>query len=138
MVLSSFFWGYILPQIAAGWLANTYGPKWFLVSAMFICSAAGILLPSFAAYFGSRGVMAIRSIQGLSQGFIFPSVHSLLSNWVPPNERSRLGTFVYAGKLSIELTTKFTRFCMLNLHILRFFVFLYIAKGKFLLFYWSH
>lgn len=97
VVLSSFFWGYILPQVAAGWLANTYGPKWFLIGAMLICSAAGILIPLFAAYFGSKGVMAIRSLQGLSQGFIFPSVHNLLSYWVPPNERSRLGTFVYAG-----------------------------------------
>lgn len=93
----------VIPQVAAGWLANAYGPKWFLVGAMFVCSAAGILIPAFAAQFGSKGVMAIRAIQGLSQGFIFPSVHNLLSHWVPPGERSRLGTFVYAGKLTILL-----------------------------------
>lgn len=97
-MLSSFFWGYVLPQIAAGWLANVYGPKWFLVGAMLVCSTAGMLTPLFAAYFGSRGVMIIRALQGLSQGFIFPSIHNVLSKWVPTNERSRLGTFVYAGK----------------------------------------
>ncbi|CAH1116930.1 unnamed protein product [Phaedon cochleariae] len=97
IVLSAFFWGYILPQIAAGWLANRYGPKWFLVGAMGVCSLAGLFLPTMAAQFGSRGVMAARALQGLSQGFIFPSIHNLLAKWVPPGERSRLGTFVYAA-----------------------------------------
>ncbi|KAJ8946324.1 hypothetical protein NQ318_004213 [Aromia moschata] len=97
IMLSAFFWGYILPQVGAGWLANNYGPKWFLVGAMSICSLFGLLLPSMAAMFGSKGVMASRAIQGLSQGFIFPSTHNLLAQWVPPNERSRLGTFVYAA-----------------------------------------
>lgn len=71
-----------------------------------MCSSAGILIPLFAAYFGSKGVMAIRALQGFSQGFIFPSVHNLLSNWVPPNERSRFGTFVYAGKRLKGIITK--------------------------------
>ncbi|XP_018561225.1 putative inorganic phosphate cotransporter isoform X1 [Anoplophora glabripennis] len=97
VMLSAFFWGYVLPQVGAGWLANTYGPKWFLISAMAVCSLFGLLLPSMAAMFGSKGVMASRAIQGLCQGFIFPSTHNLLAQWVPPNERSRLGTFVYAA-----------------------------------------
>nr|CAH7723439.1 unnamed protein product [Callosobruchus chinensis] len=41
--------------------------------------------------------MAARATQGLAQGFLFPSVHTLLAKWVPPGERSRLGTFVYAA-----------------------------------------
>nr|CAI5823959.1 unnamed protein product [Callosobruchus analis] len=97
IVLSSFFWGYVLPQILAGHLANQYGPKWFLVAAMTICSSAGLLLPLLAGAFGSKGVMAARATQGLAQGFLFPSVHTLLAKWVPPGERSRLGTFVYAA-----------------------------------------
>ncbi|KAJ8929837.1 hypothetical protein NQ314_017440 [Rhamnusium bicolor] len=97
IMLSAFFWGYILPQVGAGWLANTYGPKWFLIISMSICSLFGLLLPSMAALFGSKGVMASRAIQGLCQGFIFPSTHNLLAQWVPPNERSRMGTFVYAA-----------------------------------------
>ncbi|CAH2005198.1 unnamed protein product [Acanthoscelides obtectus] len=64
---------------------------------MTICSSAGLLLPLLAGAFGSKGVMAVRAIQGLAQGFIFPSVHTLLAKWVPPEERSRLGTFVYAA-----------------------------------------
>lgn len=97
IMLSSFFWGYIIPQIAAGWLAIKYGPKWFLVTAMMVCSLFGILLPFMAQAYGSKGVMVSRAIQGFSQGFIFPSVHTLLSKWAPASERSRMGTFVYAG-----------------------------------------
>lgn len=46
---------------------------------------------------GSWGVMICRVVQGFFQGFMFPCVHCLLSRWVPLSERSRMGTFVYAG-----------------------------------------
>lgn len=97
IVLSAFFWGYVIPQIMAGWLAGRYGSKWFLLGAMGICGSMCIFLPSMAAGFGSKGVMVNRALQGLCQGFLFPNVHNLLSQWVPPDERSRLGTIVYAA-----------------------------------------
>jgi sugar phosphate permease len=34
----------------------------------------------------------------LFQGPIVPCTHAMLAKWVPPNERSRMGAFVYAGK----------------------------------------
>ncbi|CAH1154511.1 unnamed protein product [Phaedon cochleariae] len=97
VVQSAFFWGYVLPQVGAGWLASRYGPKWFLVATMGVGSVAGIFIPTAAAWYGSTGVMVCRAIQGLSQGFVFPSVHGLLAKWVPKSERSRLGTLVYAA-----------------------------------------
>ncbi|KAH1015762.1 hypothetical protein HUJ04_007097 [Dendroctonus ponderosae] len=71
--------------------------KWFLMGAMGICGTMCILLPAMAAAFGSKGVMINRALQGLCQGFLFPNVHHALSQWVPPDERSRLGTIVYAA-----------------------------------------
>jgi MFS family permease len=96
-MLSSFFWGYIIPQVGAGQLAKRFGPKWFLVGTMTICSLFSLLLPVMAQTLGSEGVMICRALQGFCQGFFFPSIHNLLSHWVPISERSRLGTFVYAG-----------------------------------------
>ncbi|XP_060522860.1 putative inorganic phosphate cotransporter isoform X2 [Cylas formicarius] len=97
VVLSAFFWGYVIPQIFAGWLAGQYGPKWFLIGSMGLCSLMSILIPSMAELMGSKGVMAGRVIQGFSQGFFFPSVHHVISQWVPPDERSRMGTIIYAA-----------------------------------------
>jgi sugar phosphate permease len=97
IILSSFFWGYIIPQVGAGQLAKRFGPKWFLVGTMTICSLFSLLLPVMAQTLGSEGVMICRALQGFCQGFFFPSIHNLLSHWVPISERSRLGTFVYAG-----------------------------------------
>jgi len=97
IVLSAFFWGYVIPQVVAGWLSSRYGAKWFLIGAMGSCGTMCLLLPIMADAFGSKGVMINRAIQGFCQGFIFPSTHFVLSQWVPPDERSRSGTFVYAA-----------------------------------------
>lgn len=97
IVLSAFFWGYVLPQIFAGWMAGRYGAKWFLIVALGACGGMCIFLPLMAAAFGSKGVMVSRALQGFSQGFLFPCVHHALSQWVPPEERGRLGTLVYAA-----------------------------------------
>ncbi|KAF7287840.1 hypothetical protein GWI33_000193 [Rhynchophorus ferrugineus] len=100
VILSSFFWGYIVPQLFAAWMAKKYGPKWFLIGSAIMQSILFILMPITAAYFGSTGVIVSRILQGLSQGFIFPSFAYLLCQWVPIEERARLGSAVFAaGKL---------------------------------------
>ncbi|KOB67636.1 Permease of the major facilitator superfamily [Operophtera brumata] len=43
-------------------------------------------------------VCACRVLMGLTQGLLYPSIHGVLGHWAPTAERSRLGTFVYAGK----------------------------------------
>lgn len=96
LVLSSFFWGYIVSQVPAGLLAQRYGAKILLVISLGLCSVLTILTP-LAAGWGWECLCAARVIQGLAQGFIYPSVHTLLARWVHPSERGLLSTFTYSG-----------------------------------------
>ena len=95
-ILSSFFWGYIIPQVAVGQIAERFGAKWLLTGSMTVSAIFTLLIPPMAAY-GVWGVILCRVIQGFTQGFFYPCMHNLLSKWIPLTERSRLGTFVYAG-----------------------------------------
>ncbi|CAG9766884.1 unnamed protein product [Ceutorhynchus assimilis] len=95
-VLSAFFYGYVITQIPAGILGKTYGNIRFLGIGMLINSVFGLLVP-IAAEMGLWWLLAVRFIQGLGEGPIVPCSHALLAKWIPPNERSRMGSFVYAG-----------------------------------------
>ncbi|XP_057650844.1 putative inorganic phosphate cotransporter isoform X2 [Diorhabda carinulata] len=95
-VLSSFFYGYVITQIPFGILAKRYGNIYFLGVGMLINSLFGLLVP-IAAEMGIWWLIAVRFIQGLGEGPIVPCTHSLLAKWIPPNERSRMGAFIYAG-----------------------------------------
>lgn len=95
-VLSAFFYGYVITQIPAGILGKTYGNIYFLGIGMLVNSVFGLLVP-IAAHAGLWWLLVVRFIQGLGEGPIVPCSHALLAKWIPPNERSRMGSFVYAG-----------------------------------------
>lgn len=40
---------------------------------------------------------AVRLLEGVCQGFLFPSSHTVISAWAPPKERAWMGNFTYAG-----------------------------------------
>ncbi|CAB3261005.1 unnamed protein product [Arctia plantaginis] len=97
VILSSFFWGYIILQIPAGELAGKFGGS-ILVTAVIVGNSAVSLLVPLAAYYGGwQALCACRVLQGLTQGFLYPSMHSLIGKWVPLEEKSSLGTLVYGG-----------------------------------------
>lgn len=96
MVLSSFFWGYVVTQIPGGQLAKRLGGKIMLLTSITLCSLLALLTPTFAAY-GWQAVVGLRVVQGLCQGCIFPSTHTLLAKWAPPSERGTIGTYCYSG-----------------------------------------
>ncbi|KAJ2948840.1 hypothetical protein O0L34_g5766 [Tuta absoluta] len=97
LILSSFFWGYVILNIPAGELATRFGGKILIAYSVGINSVVSLLLPIASYYGGWQIVCACRVVQGLSQGLVYPSTHYLLGKWAPLEEKSRLGTFVYAG-----------------------------------------
>lgn len=67
-----------------------------LLTSITLCSLLALLTPTFASY-GWKAVVALRVLQGLCQGCIFPSTHTLLAKWAPPSERGTIGTYCYSG-----------------------------------------
>lgn len=96
-ILSSFFWGYIMLQIPAGMLAGRFGGKFLVFGAMTCTGVVNLLVPLAAAQGGWMAVCGCRVAMGLTQGLLYPSLHGLLGHWAPVSERSRFGTFIYAG-----------------------------------------
>lgn len=96
LILSSFFWGYVISQVPAGLLAQRFGPKILLLTTAIITAMLTLLTP-VAASIDWKVLCTLRVLQGVSQGFIFPSVHTSLAKWVHPSERGFLGTFTYSG-----------------------------------------
>lgn len=61
-------------------------------------SAIVLKLPSLCLLqSGWQAVCACRVVQGLAQGFTYPSIHHLIGKWIPVEEKSSLGTIIYAG-----------------------------------------
>ncbi|XP_037942181.1 putative inorganic phosphate cotransporter [Teleopsis dalmanni] len=97
LLLSSFFWGYICTQIPAGQLARKFGPKVMLLWGLLLASVLTVLTPLITHIGNWQLLFFMRVLQGLSQGVVYPSVHTILSKWSPPDERGQLSTYCYSG-----------------------------------------
>lgn len=85
-----------MAQVPIGQLAQHFGAKPLLSFGSLVCAVLTLVTP-YAASLDWRYMLATRALQGLFQGFYYPCVHTLLSKWVHPNERSVLATIVYSG-----------------------------------------
>ncbi|GMH19683.1 hypothetical protein Nepgr_021524 [Nepenthes gracilis] len=92
-ILSTFYYGYACSQIPGGWAAQKIGGRRVLLLSFVFWSLTCALVPLDP----NRVVILViaRLLVGVAQGFIFPSIHTVLAQWVPPHEKSR----------SISLTT---------------------------------
>ncbi|XP_052186569.1 sodium-dependent phosphate transport protein 1, chloroplastic isoform X2 [Diospyros lotus] len=96
LIQSSFFWGYLLTQVAGGIWADTVGGKAVLGFGVVWWSIATALTP-FAARVGLPFLLVVRAFMGIGEGVAMPAMNNLLSKWVPVGERSRSLAFVYSG-----------------------------------------
>mmetsp|Transcript_13965 Transcript_13965/g.24485 ORF Transcript_13965/g.24485 Transcript_13965/m.24485 type:complete len:437 (+) Transcript_13965:60-1370(+) len=94
-VLSAFFWGYAVSQIPGGWAAQRYGGRRMLILCFLLWSAVSFCTPSDAR--NTRAIIFARVCIGIAQGFLIPSIHTVLSQWIPPHERARAVTLTTSG-----------------------------------------
>ncbi|XP_073844725.1 major Facilitator Superfamily Transporter 12 isoform X2 [Musca autumnalis] len=97
LILSSFFWGYVACQIPASLMAKRFGGKVVLGISTCVGSILTILHPLAADKGGWEFVCVLRVLIGFNQGTVYPCMHTLLSKWVPRQERGFLSCVVYSG-----------------------------------------
>lgn len=81
LVLSSFFWGYVVTQMPGGMLADKYGGKATLGLGMLFSSVGTIITPVVARSYGPEALIILRLIIGLAQvpmDFIFLVVQTTI------------------------------------------------------------
>ncbi|KAL7264327.1 hypothetical protein ACSBR1_002304 [Camellia fascicularis] len=96
LIQSSFFWGYLLTQVAGGIWADKVGGKLVLGFGVVWWSIATALTP-IAARVGLPFLLVVRAFMGIGEGVAMPAMNNLLSKWVPVAERSRSLALVYSG-----------------------------------------
>ncbi|XP_059655209.1 probable anion transporter 5 [Cornus florida] len=94
-ILSTFYYGYACSQVPGGWAAQKIGGRRVLLLSFVLWSVTCVLVP-----LDPNKVMTLvlaRLLVGVAQGFIFPSIHTVLAQWVPPRERSRSVSLTMSG-----------------------------------------
>jgi ACS family sodium-dependent inorganic phosphate cotransporter len=99
LILSSFYWGYVLTHLPGGIVAEKYGGKHTLGFGILLTSVFTVLTPIAVNWGDSIALIILRILMGLGEGTTYPAINVLLAQWTPPEERSRTASFVYAGAL---------------------------------------
>lgn len=90
VLLSAFFWGYVITQIPGGIAASRFGPKAVIVGTLTVWGLAAIATGLVNGY---DQLLAVRFIMGLAEGAVWPSFAVVFVNWYPDSERGRAINF---------------------------------------------
>ncbi|RVE46573.1 hypothetical protein evm_008760, partial [Chilo suppressalis] len=96
LILSSFFYGYLVTQLPGGWLAAKIGGNRVFAIGIGATSLLTLLTPPLA-YTSTALLIAVRVVEGLFEGATYPCIHAVWSRWAPAGERARLATFAFSG-----------------------------------------
>ena len=96
LVSSSFFWGYSLTQIPAGWVSTSIGGAKVLMAGVALWSLGTLIAPP-AAHMSLVALCATRVFVGLGEGLAPSSATNVLARVIPGGERARAVTAVFGG-----------------------------------------
>ncbi|KAK0093683.1 hypothetical protein PV326_012917 [Microctonus aethiopoides] len=122
MILSSFFWGYTLTQVASGYVSDRIGGQKIMWIAALGWSSTTFLMTNVIESFSNSQyciqIIALsRMINGAFQGMHFPSVISLTSSHLEENERaSFFGLLTSGGAVGTVLTGALGSYLIANFH----------------------
>jgi sugar phosphate permease len=101
LILSAFYWAYVLFMIPGGRLVDRLGPKNVFGIGSVIW---GFTTVALAAATGFVGTFVMRLVMGASEAPSYPAASSVVRDWFPKKERSfASGTFNNGSKLGATL-----------------------------------
>ncbi|PZC86354.1 hypothetical protein B5X24_HaOG209073 [Helicoverpa armigera] len=97
MILSAFYYGYIVTHLPGGMIAERFGGKYSLGFGVLSTAVFTLLTPWTVSAGGATGLIILRVLEGLGEGFTFPALNAMLARWAPISERGRMGSLVFGG-----------------------------------------
>ncbi|CAH2096648.1 unnamed protein product [Euphydryas editha] len=97
IVLGAYFFGTAFMTFPSGLICQRWGGKVLLQYGLLVCGLTSFITPWCIPWGSYMMLSFLRFCQGMSQAGLYPAINTLLSNWVPVNERNSLSSFVYAG-----------------------------------------
>ena len=102
VVLSAFYYGYASSQVPGGWIASKIGGWKVLQLSHVIWGLCSALTPTVVSLvFNDKPfvlpLLFARVMVGLAQGAVIPSIHTVLSQWIPVDEKARAVSFTTSG-----------------------------------------
>jgi MFS transporter, ACS family, solute carrier family 17 (sodium-dependent inorganic phosphate cotransporter), other len=94
-VMGAFYIGYAISQVPGGMLAQRIGGRRTLIISFLGWSLACAITPSDVR--SALFISVVRVAVGIFQGFLIPSVHTVLSEWVLPHERAKATSLCTSG-----------------------------------------
>lgn len=95
LVQSSFFWGYMLSQIPAGFLANKFSGRWVLPGGVGVWSGFTAAVPLLTSTLPSLCVS--RAAVGFGEGVAPSAVNDIVAKTIPQHERGRAISTIFGG-----------------------------------------
>ncbi|KAK1129788.1 hypothetical protein K0M31_019498 [Melipona bicolor] len=97
IILSSFYIGYVITHLPGGMLSEKFGGKYSLGLGILATAVFTLITPLVVEYGEAEGLIVTRVLMGLCEGTTFPALNAMLAQWTPPEERSKIGSLVFAG-----------------------------------------
>ncbi|XP_011506275.1 PREDICTED: putative inorganic phosphate cotransporter [Ceratosolen solmsi marchali] len=97
IILSSFYWGYVITHLPGALLSEKFGGKYTLGIGIFLSAILTVLVPISVQCGGSAALIVLRVLMGFSGGVIFPALNVMTAHWAPPQELSLITAVIFIG-----------------------------------------
>lgn len=80
-----------------GLLAERIGGKIVIIFMLTFTSLSTLMTPFCVRWGGAMGLIVVRIVIGTVQGGMWPAVSTIISAWIPNNEKTTVCSLAFAG-----------------------------------------